>query len=273
MANISSQGGEGPVSSVLAWYNYLMVDLRDPRADSLPLMSSIWPTTIICILYVFFCKVAGPWFMKNREPYNIKGFIIAYNMFQTLFSLWGFVQGWRFYVSGNYSWICQPVDYSNDPEALRALNLAWLFYMAKFLDMFDSFFFVLKKKFSHLSFLHVYHHAMMPWWCWFGPRFVGGGNSGLVGFVNALVHTVMYLYYLLAACGPRIQKYLWWKRYLTKLQMGQFVLVFCHQLVYSHVDCGFPKICIVLMAFHAFIFFVLFANFYFFAYINQKKKD
>ena len=43
-------------------------------------------------------------------------------------------------------------------------------------------------------------------------RFVGGGHSGFLAFLNAGVHTVMYLYYLLAACGPGIQKYLWWKR-------------------------------------------------------------
>ena len=76
----------------------------------------------------------------------------------------------RFYISGNYSWTCEPIDYSNDPEAVRALNLAWIFYISKFLDMFDSFFFVLKKKFSHLSFLHVYHHGIMPFECWFGAR-------------------------------------------------------------------------------------------------------
>ena len=77
----------------------------------------------------------------------------------------------RFYVTGDYSWTCQPIDYSDDPEAVRALNLAWVFYVSKFVDMFDSFFFVLKKKFTHLSFLHVYHHGIMPLQCWWGPRY------------------------------------------------------------------------------------------------------
>lgn len=76
----------------------------------------------------------------------------------------------RFYVTGDYNWTCQPIDYSNHPEALRALNMAWLFYMSKFLDMFDSFFFVAKKKNTHLSFLHVYHHGIMPLECWFGAK-------------------------------------------------------------------------------------------------------
>ena len=35
----------------------------------------------------------------------------------------------------NYSLIssltCEPIDYSNDPEAIRALNLAWIFYISK----------------------------------------------------------------------------------------------------------------------------------------------
>ena len=38
-------------------YNYLMEDLRDPRVDSWPLMASIWPTTLICIIYVYVVKV------------------------------------------------------------------------------------------------------------------------------------------------------------------------------------------------------------------------
>ena len=29
----------------------------------------------------------------------------------------------------------------------------------------------------------------------------------------------MYIYYGLAAIGPSMQKYLWWKRYMTKLQL------------------------------------------------------
>jgi elongation of very long chain fatty acids protein 7 len=29
----------------------------------------------------------------------------------------------------------------------------------------------------------------------------------------------MYSYYLLAALGPEVQKYLWWKKHITTLQM------------------------------------------------------
>lgn len=39
------------------------------------------------------------------------------------------------------------------------------------------------------------------------------------GLINSFVHIVMYTYYLLAALLPQYQKYLWWKKYITTLQM------------------------------------------------------
>ena len=75
-------------------------------------------------------------------------------------------------MTGNYSWKCEPVDYSQEPEALRALNLAYIFYISKLIDMIDSVIFLLKKKFTHLSFLHVFHHGIMPFYTWWGPRYL-----------------------------------------------------------------------------------------------------
>lgn len=40
--------------------------------------------------------------------------------------------------------------------------------------------------------------------------------------MNAAIHVLMYLYYGLASCGPKIQKYLWWKKYLTIIQMVRY---------------------------------------------------
>ena len=56
---------------------------------------------------------------------------------------------------------------------LQALSLAWWFYLSKFIDFFDSIFFILRKKFDHLSPLHVIHHSTLPFMSWFGPKFAG----------------------------------------------------------------------------------------------------
>lgn len=46
----------------------------------------------------------------------------------------------------------------------------------------------------------------------------------VAGTINSFVHIIMYSYYLLAAMGPRVQKYLWWKKHITNLQMVRVLL-------------------------------------------------
>ena len=87
-------------TSLLQNYIYVMVDLGDKRVDDWLLMYSVWPTVGACMVYFYIMKVAGPRFMKNREPYNIQNIMIAYNFAQTLLSAWIFQKACRFWLSG-----------------------------------------------------------------------------------------------------------------------------------------------------------------------------
>lgn len=53
----------------------------------------------------------------------------------------------------------------------------------------------------------------------FFTTYLTGGNATLPNIINNFVHTLMYLYYMLSAMGPRYQKYLFWKQFLTELQI------------------------------------------------------
>jgi hypothetical protein len=48
--------------------------------------------------------------------------------------------------------------------------MTWWYFFSKYIDYLDSIFFVLRKKFSHLSTLHVVHHGIMPFTAWWGIR-------------------------------------------------------------------------------------------------------
>ena len=87
------------------------------RVDNWLLMSSPWPTAAMCLLYYYIIRVAGPRFIKNREPYNIQKIVIVYNLLQTLLSLWIWLRTASFWLTGRYNWLCQPVDYSGAPSA------------------------------------------------------------------------------------------------------------------------------------------------------------
>jgi elongation of very long chain fatty acids protein 4 len=57
---------------------------------------------------------------------------------------------------------------------------------------------------------------------------------------NCGVHVLMYSYYFLAACGPNVRKWLWWKKYLTLIQIIQFVFALVMGLNAIKVGCDFP---------------------------------
>lgn len=99
-----------------------------------------------------------------------------------------------------------------------------------------------------------------------------GGHSSFFGFLNTFVHIIMYTYYMLAAMGPKVQKYLWWKKYLTVLQMVQFVLVMMHSFqLFIWNECNYPIGFAYFIGAHALMFYFLFANFYKSAYKGDKK--
>lgn len=132
-------------------------------------------------------------------------------------------------------------------------------------------FFVLRKKNNQMSFLHMYHHTMMPVCAWIGTKFLPGGHGTLLGVINCLVHVVMYFYYMVAAMGPQYQKYLGWKSYVTVIQLVQFVIVFFHSVQVLFRQCNYPKGIAFLLALNAILFMQMFGNFFYRSYVLAPK--
>ncbi|XP_041976153.1 elongation of very long chain fatty acids protein-like [Aricia agestis] len=260
------------INRLIDGYHDIMDNHSDPRVKDWFLMSSPLPTLSICLTYVFIVKFLGPKLMQNRKPFDLQNVLIWYNLFQVIFSCWLFyesiISGWF----TTYSFRCQPVDYSRSPQAMRTVAGCWWYYFSKFTEFFDTFFFVMRKKFDHVSKLHVIHHGIMPLSVWFGVKFTPGGHSTFFGMLNTFVHIVMYSYYLLAALGPKVQKFLWWKKYITVLQMVQFVLVFVHAFQLLFIECDYPRAFVWWIGMHAVLFYYLFSDFYKQAYKKKATK-
>ncbi|XP_012532466.1 elongation of very long chain fatty acids protein AAEL008004 isoform X1 [Monomorium pharaonis] len=263
--------------SIVMQYIDRFHDMLDKHADRRTtnwlLMSSPFPTLFICLTYVYVVKVLGPKLMENRKPFQFKNTLVVYNLFQVIFSAWLFyeigISGW---LTGDYSLRCQPVDYSDRPEVLRMVHASWWYYFSKFTEFIDTIFFVLRKKNNHVSTLHVIHHGCMPMSVWFGVKFTPGGHSTFFGLLNTFVHIVMYTYYLLAAMGPRVQPYLWWKKYLTAFQMLQFVAIMVHAFQLLFIECNYPKAFVWWIGLHAVMFLFLFKEFYQQSYQQKKPR-
>lgn len=248
-----------------------MMTKADPRVEGWFMMSSPWPSLVICVLYVIIVKL-GPTIMANRKPIEMRNVLLVYNVCMVGLSTYCFVEfnlaGWL----AGYSLGCQPVDYSRSPQAVRMANVCWWFYFSKFIELLDTIFFIMRKKFNQVSFLHVFHHGIMPFSWWFGVKFVAGGFGTFHSMLNSFIHLVMYSYYGLAALGPKYQKYLWWKKYMTSMQITQFVLVTIHSVQLLFIECDYPRLFVYWIGLYAVIFMVMFADFYRQAYKKPSEK-
>lgn len=198
--------------------------------------------------------------MENRKSFELRNTIIVYNFLQVLFSAYVFYEMATSAWLNGYNLRCEPnskIDYSQ--KSMRTVTACWLHLLSKYTELLDTIFFVLRKRFDLVSPLHVIHHGIMPLTIWCGIKFLPTGHGTFPIFLNSGVHVVMYTYYMLAAMGPKMRKFLWWKRYLTQLQMIQFVAVFVHssQLLFKN-ECNYPMIAIYLNLFHSVLFFALF---------------
>lgn len=241
----------------------------DPRTRDWFMMSSPLPSMIICGLYPILV-LTGKEYMKNREPFQINNILKVYNLLMVIWSTYMFYEalmgGWLH----EYGLSCQPVDKSSSPSALRMASVTWVFFVSKFPELLDTVFFVMRKKNNQVTFLHVFHHGVMPVTMYFGVRFVPGGHGTLMGLINSFVHIIMYFYYGVSACGPQYRKYLWWKKYITKIQMVQFFVVIVHSMQFFFIQCDYPLLFSYWTLSYAMIFLALFANFYIQEYIKKQ---
>jgi len=245
----------------------------DERARGWFLLERPLLLVFIGFLYIFLSTVWGPRWMVGKKPEDYKKTLIFYNAFQVVISFYMFIELCRHGWMTHYSYRCQSCDYSaTDPAAVGMSHVAHWFFLSKILDLADTAFFVARGKFAQVTQLHVVHHSCMLICTWFASAYTPGGQISFLAFLNTFVHTVMYSYYLLAAMGPRVRPFLWWKKYLTQLQLTQFVLIFLHMAQLTFTTCsGVSKRLVVWTLCYAVLFFSLFSNFYFQSYKKNRK--
>ncbi|KGL85958.1 Elongation of very long chain fatty acids protein 4, partial [Charadrius vociferus] len=243
----------------------------DPRTDPWPLVHSPLPVTLLFASYLFLVAL-GPFYMRQRNPLKLRGLLIAYNLAMMTLSSYMFYevrrQDWLL-VLDNYSYLCQPVDYSRSELGMRMARVCWWFFFSKVIELLDTVFFILRKKQEQVTFLHVYHHGTMLFNWWSGVKYVPGGQAFFIGMLNSFVHIFMYGYYALASLGPKMHRYLWWKRYLTIMQL--VINSMCSSLQFRVSECPFPDGFNIAVFLYILSLIALFLHFYYRTYTRGKQ--
>ncbi|XP_020801266.1 elongation of very long chain fatty acids protein F [Drosophila serrata] len=241
----------------------------------LPLLSSPLPAVIIILIYLLVVFKIGPDFMECRKPFNVKSAMLKYNIFQITMNAILFALGCYYLVVKNYFDIrCMEISL-DDPIKYVDRVLTYVYFLNKVLDLCDTVFFVLRKSYNQVTVLHVYHHALMviavpTTYYLYGSS----GSYALMGYINSLVHVVMYSYYFAAALYPSVRNRLWLKKSITTMQIVQFVICLLHaSLVWSlNKSCSIPGIMHFAEIAVAISMIAMFGNFYYQTYIRVKSK-
>lgn len=220
----------------------------------------------ICCVYLAFV-VFGTLAMKAGVPaIKTSAIQFVYNPLQVLLCSYMCVEAIIQAYRNNYSPTpCNPADSSNPVMG----NVMYMFYMSKILDFMDTFFIIVGKKWKQLSFLHVYHHLTIFFIYYLNFRVAYDGDIYLTVVLNAFIHTIMYMYYFVSAHTKDI----WWKKYLTAMQMIQFLTMNVQGFLMVSRSCpGTPKKISLMYLIYIQTLFWLFLNFFVRSYCTKPRK-
>ncbi|CAH1638528.1 unnamed protein product [Spodoptera littoralis] len=236
-------------------------------SDNKFLMATPYPVAAILVVYLWFVLKFGPQYMKDRQPYNLKAWLLFYNAAQVVISVIIFSLGIRYiwrYGLWHSTCYCERDDLRE-----QLLDGSHYYFLTKVVELTDTICFVLRKRQRQVTFLHVYHHSIMVMATWAIVKYSRTDNTVFLGMINSLVHVIMYAYYGLSVF-PELHRFLWWKKYITQMQLVQFSLMFLH-IVVGHMisECRPAYFLLASVCFNTVLFMYLFGDFYIKSYVTK----
>jgi len=211
------------MSTYEAWRPILEPSQGFKYHDKLPFANY---TAIVTAASLYLVTIFGiRQFMKNRKRVELKGIVVFHNFF---LCAWSFAMlvglGYEMVKIATaaaaegkgltLSLLC-------DPEKVMSSGMVewwfFIFYISKFYELLDTVIIVLKK--NPIIFLHVYHHCITILLVYVMIEY-RVAVRWLATMTNVTVHVPMYYYYAISSMGKTV----WWKKYITKMQIAQFVL-------------------------------------------------
>jgi len=245
----------------------------DSRVTDYPL---VWndPRPVIGLIlgYLLFVMI-GPKIMSYLPPAPIpRWFLFVYNFALVGLSIYMFEEIVVGAYNAKYNFWCAEINRSTSDAEMRVTNALWWYYISKAIELLDTVWMILRKRNLQVTFLHVFHHATMLAIWWVVISWIPGGQSYFGSSLNCMVHVFMYSYYGLSVI-PSLKGKLWWKKYITTIQLVQFMITFTHTTVGLYQSakgqCSFPLWGQLLLWIYMIIMMCLFTNFFVHEYIKK----
>eukprot|EP01127_Copromyxa_protea_P024612 TRINITY_DN9790_c0_g1_i1.p1 TRINITY_DN9790_c0_g1~~TRINITY_DN9790_c0_g1_i1.p1 ORF type:complete len:640 (-),score=79.39 TRINITY_DN9790_c0_g1_i1:13-1932(-) len=226
--------------------------INDPFSN-VWLSPPIYATFLYIALVYFFCS-----FMESRPP--VSQFIFeamsAYNLYQTC------LNSWLFFSFVSEIWNSPTMTlFGNVHDTSRGGYylglLIWIQYNNKYVELLDTIFIILRKKFTRISTLHMFQKLLQIWFWYLVCRRNCGGDFYFPAMTNAFVNVFTYGFYLLTLLGVQMP----WNYKILNLNRIQCVL--CILLsIYQFVSGTADRLTAGVMWFTMVSMCIIFTNFH-----------
>lgn len=257
-----------------------MVELENQfdHVAAISFAQNIWSLSFFLSTFYVVTIFSIQSYMRGRPKYDLRGPLMTWSLLLAVFSLLGFCINGVHHISYffQHGWkrsVCDTILVTGQ----RGL-WTFLFCFSKFPELVDTYFIVLRKQ--KLIFLHWYHHITVFIYCWYSYAFMNNSQQWFIT-MNYFVHTLMYFYYAIRASGL-YRPPLWVNMLITSLQLLQMVIgVWVNIYLFINMRADPTWYCDGKAEnyFHIYIafamyasYFVLFAQFFYSAYLSKKRK-
>lgn len=254
-----------------SWESELEQGLLDPRPGGAASHIS-WATPLLLTWGYYFFVFIGMRLMENRTPVVsvVFEYMLVYNILLTCLNLFiGSLLLREAWSLGFSVWGNTP---SSSPSHYFLGRLIWLQYHSKQLELLDTAFVIVRKKFQSVTFLHTWLRLLNMWGWYFACRFACGGDTYFPAMIHAACQFLVYLYYSVSLAGGKYIPH--WKIFrkarVTEVQMLQFVVCAAHA-IFVLIWGNIPK---PLAAFNIFVMangLILFLDFHADRYSDSQK--
>lgn len=217
------------------WNKRVAMDLTQPRVGG-PGSDVDWAVLVLVLIAYLFVIYFGVHFMERRPPVQKRVFewMVVYNATQALLNLRLavalFHEAWR--LGYCLPWGNQ-LDLSEKGHGLGML--IWYQYHYRQLDLLDTLFMILRKKFQRISLVHVYLRLLNLLGWFVACRFACGGDTFFPALVHAICQAIVYLYYVFHFVWPN--GVLFFRRArVAEIQVLQFMVCAFHGAIV--IVCG-----------------------------------
>lgn len=219
----SSSSINKPLSLIKYYSSEFWDENSDPMTKEFFGMQTPWTFMTIGLSLVIFCKLIGPYLMKNRKPRDLRPIMIILNGFA-----FGTYTGGVVVALGGTGFEgcfdCQAYQpNTNDITKITLKYIGYCLIWTKIYDFLKPVLAVFSKKHHQVTWLQMLHLQAAVMFCWAGMKIHPGGIFIPVAVMDTIYQSLAYGYLVMKASSkemkPSNEAKIWllWTREITTL--------------------------------------------------------